>query len=63
LYLLYGCNQFTGCVPECRFYPDTGRIEDEVIRDREWEEDHRKRNAIVNIDIDSRAFHEFLNEF
>jgi hypothetical protein len=24
-----GCNQFTECVPECRFYPDKGRIEDE----------------------------------
>ena len=22
-----GCNQFSGCVPECRYYPETGRIE------------------------------------
>jgi hypothetical protein len=25
----YGCNQFTGCIPECRYYPEEGRIEDE----------------------------------
>ena len=24
-----GCNQFTGCVPECRYYAEYGRIEDE----------------------------------
>jgi hypothetical protein len=24
-----GCNQFTGCIPECRFYPEYGMIEDE----------------------------------
>jgi hypothetical protein len=29
-----GCNQFTGCVSTCRFYPMEGRIEDiEVIED------------------------------
>jgi hypothetical protein len=38
-----------GCIPECRFYPATGRIEDEeIIRDHEEiEERYRKRNAIV----------------
>jgi hypothetical protein len=35
-----GCNQYTGCIPECRFYPETGRIEDsEVIqKHREYEQ-------------------------
>jgi hypothetical protein len=46
-----GCNQFTdpSCIPECRFYPETGRIEDlEVIqKHREREEHYRKNNAIV----------------
>jgi hypothetical protein len=44
-----GCNQFTGCVPECRFYPEHGRIEDEeVIADHNtWVESYRQRNAIV----------------
>jgi hypothetical protein len=44
-----GCNQFTGCVPECRFYPETGKIEDfEVIqKHRELEERYRDNNAII----------------
>jgi hypothetical protein len=48
-----GCNQFTGCVPECCYYPEYGRIEDdEVITEhRELEQEHRKCNEIVNIDI------------
>jgi hypothetical protein len=27
----YGCNHFTGCIPECRFYPKEGSIEDEEV--------------------------------
>lgn len=23
----HGCNQFTGCVPQCRCYPQEGRIQ------------------------------------
>lgn len=23
-----GCNQFTGCIPECKFYPEKGRLEE-----------------------------------
>jgi hypothetical protein len=48
-----GCNQFTGCIPECRFYPQYGRIEDEEVikENRQAEEYYRKRNMIVNIDI------------
>jgi hypothetical protein len=45
-----GCDSsHGGCVPECRFYPKTGRIEDlEVIqKHRELEERYRKNNAIV----------------
>jgi hypothetical protein len=36
-----GCNKNTGCVPDCRFYPPTGRIEgDEVIAKYEkWKSD------------------------
>ena len=26
-----GCNQFTGCVQECRFFTEYGRIEDEEV--------------------------------
>jgi hypothetical protein len=26
-----GCNQFTGCVPECRYYHEKGRIEDDEV--------------------------------
>jgi hypothetical protein len=43
-----GCNG-KACVPECKFYPQTGRIEDsEVIqKHRELEEHYKKNNAIV----------------
>jgi hypothetical protein len=27
----YGCNQFTGCVLECKYYPQERRIEDEEV--------------------------------
>lgn len=27
----YGCNQFTGCIPECRYYAEEGRIEDKEV--------------------------------
>jgi hypothetical protein len=30
----YGCNQFTGCIPECRFYSEYGRIEEEDVLKR-----------------------------
>jgi hypothetical protein len=45
----HGCNQFTGCIQECRYYPEYGRIEDEeVIEDHnKWVESYRQRNAIV----------------
>lgn len=26
-----GCTKETGCVPDCRFYPETGRIEDDEL--------------------------------
>jgi hypothetical protein len=47
-----GCTEH-GCMPDCRYYSETGRIEDEeVIREhKEIEELYRKRNAIINIDI------------
>jgi hypothetical protein len=45
----HGCNQFTGCVPECRYYSKFGRIEDEEIIREHYEgvERYRQRNAIV----------------
>jgi hypothetical protein len=49
----YGCGRYEnnprGCVPECRYYNSTGRIEDsEVIqRHRELEKRYRDNNAIV----------------
>jgi hypothetical protein len=30
----HGCNQFTGCIPECRYYPEEGRIDDEELTSR-----------------------------
>jgi hypothetical protein len=44
----FGCTG-QSCIPECRFYPETGRIEDsEVIqKHREHEQGFRKNNAIV----------------
>jgi hypothetical protein len=24
-----GCNQFTGCIPECKFYSQNGRLEED----------------------------------
>jgi hypothetical protein len=42
-----GCNQFTGCIPECGYYPEYGRIEDsEVIEEHnKYVESYRQRNA------------------
>ena len=39
-----GCNGFTGCISECRFYLPYGRIEeDQVIAEhRELEEDRKR---------------------
>ena len=44
-----GCNQFTGCIPECRFYPEYGRIEDEQVIEehKKLVERHRHENSIV----------------
>jgi hypothetical protein len=44
----YGCNNGK-CIPECRFYPEYGRIEDEeVIEDHnKLVESYRQKNAIV----------------
>jgi hypothetical protein len=44
-----GCNQFTGCVPECRFYSEYGRIEDEeiVLEHNKLVESARRDNRIV----------------
>ena len=45
-----GCNQFTGCIPECRFYPEYGRIEDEQVIEEHNKlvESHRQENSIVH---------------
>ena len=45
-----GCNQFTGCIPECRFYPEYGRIEDEQVIEehKELVERYRQDNSIVD---------------
>ena len=42
-----GCNNGI-CIPECRYYPKSGRIEDEEVirRHKEIEECYRKRNAL-----------------
>jgi hypothetical protein len=43
-----GCNNGE-CIPECKYYPKFGRIEDEEViqRHKEIEEDYRKRSAII----------------
>ena len=43
----HGCNNGK-CIPECRYYPKFGRIEDEEViqRHKEIEEGYRKRNAL-----------------
>jgi hypothetical protein len=60
----HGCTSIC-CIPECRFYPKFGKIEDEeVIREhRECEERYRKRNVIVSIDIEEADFNEFLEKY
>ena len=60
----YGCNDGK-CIPECRFYPEYGRIEDEEVIEehKELEEDYKKRGDIENIDIDKKAFLKFLKNY
>jgi hypothetical protein len=43
-----GCHD-QRCIPECRFYPEYGRIEDEEVvqRHKEIEQRYRQANAIV----------------
>ena len=45
------------CVPECRYYPEYGRIEDdEVIAEHKMrEEEYRKCDRIINIDISANS--------
>ena len=51
--------------PECSFYLPFGRIEDdEVIQEHKQVDEHyRKRNAIINIDINTKDFIEFVKRF
>jgi hypothetical protein len=46
----HGCNNGE-CVPECRYYPEFGRIEDEefIHRHKEIEERYRNRNALSQL--------------
>jgi len=45
----YGCNNGK-CISECRFYPEYGRIEDEVIEEHnKVVESYRQKNAIVEL--------------
>ena len=37
-----GCNQFSGCVPECRYFPEQGRIDDEVVEN--WYKEYKVKN-------------------
>jgi hypothetical protein len=45
-----GCNGFTGCVPECRYYAETGTIEDEEVIEEHNKlvESLRQENAIAD---------------
>lgn len=60
-----GCNGFTGCVPECTFYANTGVIEDEKVIDEHNRivESLRQENAIIDIDINTEDFFEFARNF
>jgi hypothetical protein len=60
-----GCNGFTGCVPECRYYLPYGRIKDEevIAEHKEAEEYYRSQNAIIDIDINTEDFFEFARNF
>jgi len=44
---------YDGCTPKCRYYIETGRIEDEeVIQEhRKTEAVYRKQNRLVSIDL------------
>jgi hypothetical protein len=48
-----GCTNL-GCIPECEYYPEYGRIEDSQIIEehKEHERYYRNKNTIINIDID-----------
>ena len=50
-----GCNQFTGCIPECRFYPEYGRIEDEEVIEEHNKvvESYLQKGAIVEPPFES----------
>jgi hypothetical protein len=39
----YDYNQFPGCKPECRYYPEEGRIEDE-----EWKAGMKTKKRAIN---------------
>jgi hypothetical protein len=39
-----GCNQFSGCVPECRYFLEQGRIEDEEIES--WYMEYKNKSKI-----------------
>jgi hypothetical protein len=39
----YGCNQFSGCISDCRYYPEEGRIEDEEVIS--WYENTRNSSS------------------
>jgi hypothetical protein len=44
----HGCDQFYGCVPECRYYPDEGRIEDhEIIAEYDAEIAKRRKEGTL----------------
>jgi hypothetical protein len=56
-----GCSYEHGCVPECRYYPETGRIEDsEIIKEHEEEnkkykekrEEQNRRLGFLDTDTD-----------
>jgi hypothetical protein len=60
---LKGCTG-EGCIPQCEYYPETGRIEDQQVIEehRESERYYRNKNQIINIDINEKDFLKFLKE-
>jgi hypothetical protein len=51
-----GCNN-TGCIPECRFYEPTGRIEDSELIKLE-EEGHKKEKEMIEAKYRLLGFHD-----
>ena len=44
-----GCNQFSGCVPECRYFQEQGRIEDKEVEN--WYKEYKEKIGDLRVGI------------